>query len=72
MSKLLGGFFILLIDIYRIFISPLKPPACRFYPSCSHYTRLAIFKYGPGKGLFLGIKRLFKCHPWNPGGYDPL
>jgi len=72
MSKLISGFFILVIDFYRNFISPLTPPTCRFHPSCSDYTRLAIRKFGPVKGLYLGIKRLLKCHPWHPGGYDPV
>lgn len=47
------------------------PPACRFYPTCSEYTEQAIKKYG-AKGIFLAIKRLLKCHPFHPGGYDPL
>ena len=50
----------------------LKPPVCRFYPTCSEYTKQAIIKYGIIKGLWLGIKRISKCHPLNPGGYDPL
>ncbi|MBI4836860.1 MAG: membrane protein insertion efficiency factor YidD [Candidatus Portnoybacteria bacterium] len=45
---------------------------CRFYPSCSEYTCRAIEKYGVGKGAWLGIKRILRCHPWNAGGYDPL
>lgn len=72
MSKLISGFFILVIDFYRNIISPLTPPTCRFHPSCSDYTRSAICKFGPVKGLYLGIKRLLKCHPWHPGGYDPI
>lgn len=59
------------IKIYRRFISPLMPPACRFYPTCSAYAEDAIKKYGV-KGIFLSIKRILKCHPFHPGGYDPL
>lgn len=72
MKLLIGKIMILLIDGYRRFISPLTPPSCRFYPSCSCYTRSAILKYGPFKGFILGVKRLLKCHPWHPGGYDPV
>ncbi|MFA5527066.1 MAG: membrane protein insertion efficiency factor YidD [Peptostreptococcales bacterium] len=64
--------FIFLINCYQKFISPLKGNSCRFYPSCSAYTKQAIIKYGAIKGTFLGIKRILKCHPFHPGGYDPL
>ncbi|MEI8216128.1 MAG: membrane protein insertion efficiency factor YidD [Eubacteriales bacterium] len=63
---------ILLIRGYQIIISPLLPKSCRFYPTCSQYTILAIEKYGLIKGVFLGSKRILKCHPFHPGGYDPL
>ena len=63
---------LLLIRFYQKFISPLKPPTCRFYPSCSEYTYQAVARYGLVKGGWLGIKRLSRCHPWNPGGYDPV
>jgi len=63
---------IFFIDFYKRFISPLKGKRCRFEPSCSTYTKEAIIKYGAIKGSFLGIKRILKCHPFNPGGYDPL
>lgn len=61
-----------LIRGYQKFISPLFPPTCRFYPTCSAYFIQAVEKYGVIKGSFLGIKRILKCHPFNPGGYDPL
>ena len=60
------------ICFYSVFISPLKPPTCRFYPSCSTYTHDAVTKYGAMGGLWLGIKRLARCHPWHPGGFDPI
>lgn len=60
-----------LIKIYQS-ISKHTPPCCRFTPTCSEYTRQAIVKYGALKGTWLGIKRISRCHPWNPGGYDPV
>ncbi|MDW7739243.1 MAG: membrane protein insertion efficiency factor YidD [Bacillota bacterium] len=62
----------LLINVYRIFISPLKPQVCRFYPSCSQYTYEALKRYGFCKGIFMGVNRLLHCHPFNPGGYHPV
>jgi uncharacterized protein len=53
-------------------LSQALPPSCRFYPSCSEYTLQAIAKYGVRKGGWLGIKRILRCHPYNPGGYDPV
>ncbi len=61
-----------MILAYQKVISPLKRKTCRFYPSCSEYTKLAIEKYGAIKGLVIGAKRVVRCHPFNPGGYDPL
>ena len=63
---------ILLIRGYQKFISPCFPRTCRFYPTCSAYFIQALEKYGIFKGSFLGIKRILRCHPFNPGGYDPL
>lgn len=60
------------IRFYQIFISPLKPPTCRFYPTCSAYAIETIQKKGPVKGTWLAIKRIAKCHPFHPGGYDPV
>ena len=57
---------------YHRIISPFLPRACRFYPSCSVYTAKSIEKYGVLKGALLGARRLTRCHPWNPGGYDPV
>jgi len=63
---------IVLIDIYRAYISPRFPSKCRYVPTCSEYTREAIIKYGAIKGSWLGIKRILRCHPGHPGGYDPV
>ncbi len=63
---------ILLIKGYRKFISPLFPPSCRFRPTCSQYTLEAIEKFGPLQGSWLGFKRILRCHPFHPGGYDPV
>ncbi|WP_319475438.1 membrane protein insertion efficiency factor YidD [Marispirochaeta aestuarii] len=63
---------ILLVRLYRFAISPLLPPSCRFYPTCSAYTLEALQKYGPIKGLGLSVRRILRCHPFNPGGHDPV
>lgn len=64
--------FIALIKFYRRYISPMKKPCCRFYPTCSEYALQAVTKYGALKGSYLGAKRLLRCHPFTEGGYDPL
>ena len=61
-----------LLKFYQHYLSPLKGPTCRFYPSCSQYMIEAIERHGFIKGFYLGIKRIGKCHPWLPGGYDPV
>jgi len=63
---------IALIRAYQVFISPFLPGSCRFYPTCSEYTLTAIRQYGAARGVFLGIRRLLRCHPFHPGGYDPV
>lgn len=60
------------IKFYRKFISPLKKPCCRFYPTCSEYAMQAVAKYGALKGSAKALKRILKCHPFHDGGYDPL
>lgn len=61
-----------ILRLYRRLISPLLPAACRFYPSCSCYAIESIEKYGVWRGSFLTLRRLAKCHPFHPGGYDPV
>ena len=61
-----------LIRGYQRFISPLLPPSCRFQPTCSEYTRQAILRHGALMGIWLGVRRTSKCHPFPPGGYVPV
>ncbi|MDA1802058.1 membrane protein insertion efficiency factor YidD [Bacillus cereus group sp. BY6-1LC] len=64
--------FIGIIRFYQKFISPMTPPTCRFYPTCSHYGLEAVQKHGALKGFWLTCKRILKCHPFHPGGFDPV
>jgi putative membrane protein insertion efficiency factor len=63
---------LLLIKFYQFFISPLLGQRCRFQPTCSQYSAIAIDRFGLGKGSIMGVKRICRCHPWNIGGYDPV
>ncbi len=63
---------LLLIHGYRRLISPLFPPTCRFNPTCSQYALTAIERFGPVKGSWLAARRITRCHPFHPGGYDPV
>lgn len=67
-----AGAALVLITVYRRLISPLLPPSCRFTPTCSAYAYAAIDRYGILKGGFLALRRIARCHPWNPGGHDPV
>ena len=60
------------IKAYQKILSPLLPPSCRFQPTCSNYALQAIAKYGFFRGGWLALKRIGRCHPWNPGGFDPV
>ncbi|MDD9148493.1 MULTISPECIES: membrane protein insertion efficiency factor YidD [unclassified Sporolactobacillus] len=64
--------FIFLIRLYQKFISPLTPPTCRFYPTCSQYAVEAFDRFGVFKGGWLTVRRLLKCQPFHPGGFDPV
>ena len=55
---------------YRLLVSPLLGPRCRFYPSCSQYAEIAVRRHGPLSGAWLAVRRVARCHPWNPGGVD--
>lgn len=63
---------VFLVKVYRGYISPLKPASCRFTPTCSEYALIALEKHGFKKGLKLTLKRIIKCGPWHPGGFDPV
>lgn len=64
--------FVFVIKAYQIIISPILGQRCRFYPSCSSYAIAAIENHGIIRGIFFALKRLVKCHPWDPGGHDPV
>lgn len=64
--------FIFLIKCYQRFISPMFPPSCRYYPTCSQYAVEALQKYGFFKGFALAVWRILRCNPWSKGGYDPV
>jgi uncharacterized protein len=61
-----------LLSAYKRFLSPLLPQACRFHPTCSDYMCQAVARHGAARGLWLGLRRLARCHPFNPGGLDPV
>lgn len=67
-----GWLLILPVKVYQWVLSPILPNSCRYTPTCSHYMVEAIKKHGPVKGLFLGIKRISRCHPWGGHGHDPV
>jgi putative membrane protein insertion efficiency factor len=61
----------IVIQGYQMLLRPLLPPACRFAPSCSEYARQVVRTHGGGRGLWLSVRRICRCHPFHPGGYDP-
>lgn len=72
MKALLAKPMIWLVRGYQLFISPFVPPSCRFHPTCSHYAIEALQKHGAVKGFWLALRRIARCHPWHPGGHDPV
>jgi hypothetical protein len=70
MRRLVAAPAIWLIRAYQLVLSPMRPPTCRFYPSCSAYALTAIQRFGIMRGSWLATRRLLRCHPWNPGGVD--
>ena len=72
MKHLLTGALLMLIRGYQLFISPLIGPRCRFYPTCSHYALEALRVHGLRRGGWLALRRICRCHPWHPGGVDPV
>jgi putative membrane protein insertion efficiency factor len=70
-ARAVTAILIVMIRLYQVTLSPLLGQACRFEPTCSRYMVESLRKYGPLKGLVRGLRRISRCHPWNPGGYDP-
>jgi hypothetical protein len=72
-NALLVALLLGLVAVYRAILSPLKrTPTCRFVPTCSEYAAAAIEKHGPSRGVFLAVRRIVRCAPWHPGGFDPV
>lgn len=72
MNALLQGLLAALVRGYRYFVSPLLPASCRFHPSCSAYALESLQAHGPWRGSWLAARRVCRCGPWNPGGFDPV
>ena len=60
------------LRVYKVVVSPVLPSACRFYPTCSDYMREAVERHGAARGVWMGLRRLVRCHPFQPGGFDPV
>jgi len=71
-SKIFSFIFLFIIKAYKLLLSPILPPSCRYLPTCSDYGIQAIQKHGPFKGGWLALKRISRCHPWGGHGYDPV
>lgn len=69
---MIRALILLFLDAYKRFISPWLPSACRFHPTCSMYMRDAVERFGAARGVWLGLRRLARCHPFHPGGVDPV
>lgn len=72
MNKILGFAASYLVKAYQLVIGPFLPKVCRYYPTCSQYSLEAYRRYGMLRGTSMTLKRLGRCHPWHPGGYDPV
>ncbi|MCL2669777.1 MAG: membrane protein insertion efficiency factor YidD [Syntrophaceae bacterium] len=72
LTRILGSFIVVFIRVYQACLSSFLGPCCRFHPSCSEYAVSAVKRHGPLKGSGLALMRLLRCHPWHPGGYDPV
>ncbi|MGI6609027.1 MAG: membrane protein insertion efficiency factor YidD [Limnochordia bacterium] len=68
----MGRLLLVLIGLYQKVLSPALPRSCRYYPTCSAYAAEAIRKYGARQGSYMAMRRVLRCHPWHPGGYDPV
>ncbi len=68
----MARFLLIVIGFYRRFVSPMTPSSCRFTPTCSRYAEQAVSRYGVARGSWLALRRLLRCHPFGPSGYDPL
>ena len=71
-NQVLSAPLVLGVRLYQRLISPMRPPTCRFYPSCSQYAVTALSRFGPARGTWLTLRRLGRCNPWNLGGVDPV
>jgi len=72
MGEYMRRLVVWLVRVYQLFISPVIPPHCAHTPTCSHYMREAVQRHGVGRGAWLGLKRILRCHPFAKGGYDPV
>lgn len=72
MKSLLISPLVGMIRLYRLAISPFLGSSCRFHPSCSEYAIEALQRHGAGQGLWMALRRVARCHPWHPGGFDPV